>query len=93
MMAFFWRANTLFFTLESSMLELQNRGGNGLPNRPLLSSNQRWFLQQYDHKQAAFAATTHPVLGKLSSTGDSIISVIDEISRASICVLDFCFER
>lgn len=46
MMAFFWRANTLFFTLESSMLELQNRGGNGLPNRPLLSSNQRWFLQQ-----------------------------------------------
>ena len=72
MMAFFWRANTLFFTLESSMLELQNRGGNGLPNLPL-SSNQRWFLQQYEHKQAAFAATTHPVPGKLDNCDDSIL--------------------
>ena len=54
---FFERANV--FARESEMLKLQKKRRKWVaistfPNLPL-SSNQRWRLKQYEHKQAAFA--------------------------------------
>ena len=71
---FFRRANV--FARESAMLKLQKRGGNGASQRvkvpgyyfyshqsfPVIKSKMVAWLQQYEHKQAAFARPKYACL-------------------------------